>query len=376
MEALKQIKKVCLRGDPVLLISMIAALVSAIFIPPSKEYFEYLDLRVICLLLSLMLVVAGLQKAGAFELLTKRLLKMVHNTRTLSMVLVGICFFSSMLITNDVALITFVPLGVMILKKTQKQKLFIPVIVLQTVAANLGSMLTPLGNPQNLYLYSAFNMNVLSFLRIMALPSAVSLLLLYAAIFFIKPEHIKPLNDAHSTTVGAGQILPWVIFFIICLLAVLRILPYGLALGAVIAWALLSDRTLLYEADYGLLFTFAFLFVFIGNIKSIPAVSHALSSIVTGREVGIGILLSQIISNVPAAMLLSKFTSNFSGLLIGVNLGGLGTLIASMASVISYKQYGATDGAQTGKYLAVFTAVNLLFLLVLWGTMALIAAAR
>jgi len=364
-----------LRGDPVLSAAMIAAVVSALFVPPSKEYFKYLDLRVICLLLSLMLVVAGLQKVGVFGLLIERLLKLVHNTRTLAVVLVGVCFFSSMLITNDVALITFVPLGMMMLTRTQKRKLLIPIIVLQTVAANLGSMLTPLGNPQNLYLYSIFNMTVWQFLRVMAVPSAISFLMLAAAILLIKPEVIEPRTELPSETAGLAEIIPWILLFMVCLLAVLCIIPYGIALAAVITGVVIFDRTILFRADYGLLLTFVFLFVLIGNIKSIPAVSTALSALVGGQELSVGILLSQVISNVPAAMLLSKFTANHSALLIGVNLGGLGTLIASMASVISYKLYASAAGAQTGKYLAVFTAVNLLFLGVLWGTMALYTSA-
>lgn len=181
MKASTQKEKTALHNllrDPVLFAAMAAAVFSALFVPPSKAYWGYLDLRVLCLLLSLMLVVAGLQKAGMFGIAIQRLLKLVHSTRTLAAVLVGVCFFSSMLITNDVALITFVPLGIMTLTRVQKQKLLIPIIVLQTVAANLGSMLTPLGNPQNLYLYSLSNMTTWQFLGVMAGPWAISLHLL------------------------------------------------------------------------------------------------------------------------------------------------------------------------------------------------------
>ncbi len=356
--------------DPVLFAAVIAAFASALFVPPSKEYLKYMDWRVLSLLLSLMLVVAGLQKSGAFGLLIDRLLRLAHNTRALAFVFVGVCFFASMLITNDVALITFVPLGVMVLTQARKQKLLIPVIVLQTVAANLGSMLTPLGNPQNLYLYSVFNMTVRQFLGIMAIPTAISLLMLSALLLLIKPEIIGPLSEPHAEAVGMAKVFPWIILFILCLLAVLRVVPYGVALAAVLAGAAVADRTVLLRADYGLLLTFAFLFIFIGNIKSVPAVSAALSALVGGRELSTGILLSQAISNVPAAMLLSKFTADQSALLIGVNLGGLGTLIASMASLISYSLYAATAGARKGRYLAVFTGVNLLLLGVLWTAVA------
>lgn len=361
-------------GDPVLLAAFAAAMISALFVPPSKKYLSYLDMRVLCILLSLMLVVAGLQKAGAFEIVIERMLKLVHNTRTLTAVLVGTCFFSSMLITNDVALITFVPLGIMMLTKAQKQKLMIPVIVLQTVAANLGSMLTPLGNPQNLYLYSLSNMTLGQFLRVMAVPSFISFLMLAAMVFMIKPEPVKLLEKTNEQDTDTGKIIPWIVLFLVCLLAVLRVVPFGAALAAVIVGTLVLDKTIMLRADYGLLLTFAFLFVFIGNIKSIPAVSSTLSSVVRGRELPTAILLSQIVSNVPAAMLLSKFTFHYTALLIGVNLGGLGTLIASMASLISYRFYVSTAGAKKGRYFALFTAVNLLLLGVLWGSSAFYAA--
>lgn len=365
---MKKIRKsiAFLYGDPVLFAAFAVAMFSALFVHPSKEYLAYLDFRVLSLLFSMMVVVAGFQKAGVFGFIVERLLKFVHNTRMLVFVFVGVCFFGSMLITNDVALITFVPLGIMTLTQTRKGKLLIPVIVLQTIAANLGSMLTPLGNPQNLYLYSVSNMTMGQFLKTMAMPSGISFLLLVAAIFFIKPERIEPPTEQQGKAVGRKKALLWCVLFFICLLAVLRILPYGIALAVVLAGAVMFDRKILLWVDYGLLLTFIFLFVFIGNMENIPVVSDTLSKLVDTREVTVAILLSQVISNVPASMLLSKFTANYSALLIGVNLGGLGTLIASMASVISYKLYAYTRGAKTGRYLAIFTAMNLLFLGVLW----------
>ncbi|MPM20520.1 Inner membrane protein YbiR [bioreactor metagenome] len=257
------------------------------------------------------------------------------------------------------------------LTRAQKDHLLIPILVLQTIGANLGSMLTPLGNPQNLYLYALSGMTIRQFLSVMAGPTALSLLLLAAMTLFIKPEPLAASRAVRSQPVCAQQALLWVILFLVCLLAVVRMVPYGLALVCVIAGAILFDRAILFRADYHLLLTFSFLFVFIGNIKSLPAVSSALSALVGGRELIVGILLSQVISNVPAAMLLSKFTADYPALLIGVNFGGLGTLIASMASLISYKLYASTPGAQTGRYLLVFTALNLVFLSVLWAAAVL-----
>ena len=366
---MEKVKKtfLLLNKDPILTVAFIAAAVSAVFIQPSRAYADYIDGYVLSLLLSMMLVIAGFQKVGVFDFIVDWLLKYVIETRTLAYVLVGICFFSSMLITNDVALITFVPLSILLLKQTQNQKLLIPIIVMQTIAANLGSMFTPLGNPQNLYLFSISNMTIFAFLKVMLVPTIVSFLLITASILLIKPERIEPIEGNGVKLTLNIESTFWIIMFILCLLAVLKILPYMWVLAIILLGVVRIDRKLLQDVDYGLLITFVCLFVFIGNLKTIPEVSMALASVVNGQEITTGILLSQVISNVPAAILLSKFTMHYSDLLIGVNLGGLGTLIASMASVISYKFYASTEGAKTGKYLLVFTVANVLFLAILWG---------
>lgn len=309
-----------LKKDPVLAVSLVLAVVSAFLVRPSAAYLGYIDWRVLALLAALMLAVAALGQAGLFDAVTAALLRRMRDTRRLAAVLVGVCFFAAMLMTNDVALITFVPLTLMLTAQTGTERFNIPIIALQTVAANLGSATTPLGNPQNLYLYSLSGMGLGEFLRLMAPVTGLSLVLLSAAVLA----------------------------------------------------ALLADRRLLRRVDYSLLLTFLFFFVFVGNMKALPTVSEALSGLVAGREMTVGILLSQVISNVPAAMLLSGFTADYPALLLGVNLGGLGTLIASMASLISYKLYAAADGARTGKYMLFFTAVNVVLLAVLWGAMVII----
>lgn len=369
---MEKVKKplILLNKDPILTVAFVAAAVSAVFIQPSRAYADYIDGYVLSLLMSMMLVVAGFQKVGVFDFIVYKLLMYVKDTRTLAFVLVGICFFSSMLVTNDVALITFVPLSILLLTQTQNQKLLIPIIVMQTIAANLGSMFTPLGNPQNLYLFSISNMTILTFLKIMFLPTLVSLILITVSIFFIKPERIKPLKGSGVKLTRNMESSFWIVMFILCLLAVLKILPYLWVLAIILLGVVRIDRKLLLDVDYGLLITFVCLFVLIGNLKTIPQVSTALASVVNGQEITTGILLSQVISNVPAAILLSKFTMHYSGLLIGVNLGGLGTLIASMASVISFKFYASTEGAKTGKYLMIFTIVNVIFLAILWGVVS------
>lgn len=352
-----------LKKDPVLAVSAVAAAVSVALVPPSAAYWEYLDLRTLGLLLSLMLVVAGLRETGFFGAVIHRLLNVVRDTRSLTLTLVGTCFFASMFITNDVSLLTFVPLAAVLLEQTGQRRLMVPVIVLQTIAANLGSMLTPMGNPQNLYLYAQSGMSAGAFLKLMAPTSLLSLALLTAASLLLAGrEPLQPPEYAGSCH-GA---LRWLALFGLCLLTVARVLPWGVSLSVVLICTALADRRLLRRADYGLLLTFIFFFIFIGNLKRLPAVSEALSRLISGHELSAGILLSQVISNVPAAMLLSGFTERYDALLLGVNIGGLGTLIASMASLISYKLYLQTAEARPGKYLAQFTLWNLLFLAVLW----------
>lgn len=361
------------RHDPVLTAALLLAFLSSFLVPPSAEYIGYIDFHVLALLFSLMLVVAGLQKSGAFSLLTDCLLRSVRTARALAAVLVGVCFFTSMLITNDVALITFVPLAIMLLGGRENERLLMLVVVLQTIAANLGSGLTPLGNPQNLYLYSLSGMSLGDFLAVMLLPTLLSGVMLTAVILTIPQKPISgPQSQQDGRQVSLRAFLPWIILFGVCMLVVLHVIHY-LAMLVIVSVAVCAlDRSLLRKADYGLLLTFIGFFVFIGNMKNIPAVSEMLSGLVAGRELLVGVALSQIISNVPAAMLLSGFTTSFKDLLLGVNLGGLGTLIASMASMISYKLYAAAPGAKPGKYFVLFTVWNIVFLAILLLLMLLI----
>ena len=364
------------RKDPVLAIALLLAVGSSLIIPPSiGEFLGYIDFHVLALLYSLMLVVAGFQKSGAFTLLTDYLLSRVKTTRAVAGVLVGVCFFTSMLITNDVALITFVPLAVLLFGRKEHEKILMLVVVLQTIAANLGSSLTPLGNPQNLYLYSLSGMSLGEFLSVMFPPVLLSAILLAIAVWVIRPERLeKPVRDSQQgSSVTVRQLLPWILLFGLCILTVLHVVHYIYMWAIVTVAVLFLDRSLLRKADYGLLLTFVGFFVFVGNIKNIPAISEMLFTIVNDSELVVGVLLSQIISNVPAAMLLSGFTESYAPLLLGVNLGGLGTLIASMASVISYKIYAGAPGAKGGRYLVLFTVLNVVFLAMLMLDVCLIA---
>ena len=374
--------------ETVLSISVILAAFSMFWIKPDHTYISYIDFRVLALLFCLMAVVRGFSSIGVFTRLGTMLLTHVHSLRMLSALFIFLCFFFSMLITNDVALITFVPFTILVLSMAEQKKFLIPVIVLETIAANLGSMLTPLGNPQNLYLYTISGLSIGAFVRIMLPYSFVSAILLLIFILFLPKDTVSTAtaaNTANSTnTVTASNTSNviceavktrknsrilfafYLILFLLCLLTVLHILPYQILFFLVLTGFLLLDYRVLKDVDYFLLLTFLCFFIFIGNMKQISLVHELISKLLVHHEVLMGIGASQIISNVPAAILLSGFTDDYSALLIGVNLGGLGTLIASLASLISFKFYTNSNGNDTRRFLGIFTLYNVIFLGVLF----------
>ena len=357
------------KKEAVLSASALLAVISAFFVPPSAEYISYIDFRVLSLLFCLMLVVAGLRGIGVFHYLGSTLLGKAKSTRLLSLLLVGLCFFSSMLITNDVSLITFVPFAVMILSMADLKEMMIPVIVLQTIAANLGSMLTPIGNPQNLYLYSIADFTAGEFVRAVLPYAGLAFVMLMTAVLIERDEPLLDVDVREENEAQKRQIfremLPFLILLVLCLLVVFRVLPYQPVLICVMCVVLVVNRKLYLSVDYFLLLTFLCFFIFIGNMKRIPEISSFLISVVEGRELLMGIFTSQIISNVPAAILLSGFSSDLSALLTGVNVGGLGTLIASLASLISFKFFAKEYPDKKGAYMLRFTIWNGIFLAVL-----------
>ena len=374
--------------ETVCCIAFLLAVISMCFVVPSKNYISYIDFRVLALLFCLMAVVRGFSSIGVFTRLGTMLLTHVHSLRMLSALFIFLCFFFSMLITNDVALITFVPFTILVLSMAEQKKFLIPVIVLETIAANIGSMLTPLGTPQNLYLYTISGLSIGAFVRIMLPYSFVSAILLLIFILFLPKDTVSTAtaaNTANSTnTVTASNtsnviceavkarknprilFTAYLILFLLCLLTVLHILPYQIMFLLVLTGFLLLDYRVLKDVDYFLLLTFLCFFIFIGNMKQISLVHELISKLLVHHEVLMGIGASQIISNVPAAILLSGFTDDYSALLIGVNLGGLGTLIASLASLISFKFYTNSNGNDTRRFLGIFTLYNVIFLGVLF----------
>ena len=374
MEELRGFSKVkhFFKKEAVLCIAFFCALGSMVLVPPDGAYWGYLDLRVLALLFCLMLVVAGLEDCGLFAVLAQRLLAGRRRFRALCLVLVLLPFFSSMLITNDVALLTFVPFAILVLDLIGRKKELPYVVVLQTVAANLGSMAMPVGNPQNLFLCSKFSIPMGDFFAAMLPLAAVSLAGLALAALGTGGAVIQV--EFHDTqTIGKPRQLRLMAgLFALSLLSVFRVVHYGVLLAAVVLSALLWARPLLKRVDYALLATFVCFFIFSGNLGRIPAVRDFLAGALEGRAALTSALTSQVISNVPAAVLLSGFTRDWRGLLVGTNLGGLGTPIASLASLISLKLYARSPEARMGRYLGLFFAANLAGLLVLAGAQFLL----
>lgn len=374
-------KKLCafIKKETVLTVAIVLAVISAVPVTPDKAYAGYIDFRTLSILFCLMAVMAGLQKLGVFRKVAGMLLRHTHNTVQLVEVLVLLCFFFSMVITNDVSLITFVPFTFIVLRMSGEdamKKLAVPVIILQTIAANLGSMLTPIGNPQNLYLYGKAQMSAGAFILLMLPYSLVSLLLLVlCAAVTAKRSKISVQgvttvslgdNVESETAERKGYLLPmYLLLFLLCLFTVARVIPYPVTLVIVAAAVLILDRSTITKVDYSLLLTFVGFFVFIGNMGRMPAFRDFLQGIIGGREVMTSVIASQVISNVPAALLLSGFTEDVQALIVGTNLGGLGTLIASMASLISYKQVAGEIPEEKKRYFGWFTVANIAFLAIL-----------
>lgn len=354
-----------IKKEAVLVIAAILAVISAFWVRPSSDYISYIDYRTLMILWSLMIVVQGYREAGVFEKLVGSLVKRMSDTRTMTLLLMCGCFFSSMFITNDVALLTFIPFAIVLLKETKQEEIMIPVVVFLTIAANLGSMVTPIGNPQNLYLYTKSEMSIASFEKIMLPYGAVSFIMLVICIYLsVRKREITSITN-NDVTIDKKKMLVNTILFIISLMCVVRIIDYRISFVIVLMTVMVTNRAIVKKADYGLLLTFVAFFIFVGNMKNLEVVCNMLNNITSGREIMVSVILSQAISNVPAAILLSNFTDNISRLIIGTNLGGLGTIIASMASLISFKFVSNEKSVKKAKYLLNFTVFNVLFLVIL-----------
>ena len=351
--------------ETVLCVAAGCAVVTMFLVPPDQEYLHYIDFRVLCLLLCLMAVVAGLKAIGTFHWLTYQLLHRIRSGRVLSVTLVLLPFFCSMFVTNDVSLIIFIPFTLMLLDQLGCNHSIVPVTVFQTIAANLGSMATPVGNPQNLYLYAFYNIGIGDFFSVTLPLTAVSLIALTLSSIFLLPKKLPEQKLERSYIGSTKALLIYFALFILCLLTVFRIVPYPLTTAITVVALLLLDRKLLKEIDYMLLLTFVCFFAVSENLGRMDAVRSFLQQLLQRNTLLTAIGTSQVISNVPAAVVLSGFTDQWRQMLAGVNIGGLGTPIASLASLITMKFYMGWPNTKITKFLGYFMAANLIGLAVL-----------
>ena len=361
------------RKNAVMCIAFAAAVITGIFIPIDREYAGYFDYKTLTCLFCVLAVVCALKNIHFFYMLARKVVQLFKTARMSILALVYITFIGSMLIANDMALLTFLPLGYFVLTTTKKEKYMAFTFIMQNIAANLGGMLTPFGNPQNLYLYTKYEIPNGEFMAIMAPPFVLSVAIItICCILFVKPEPLD-LPDEKIVLNPAKTVL-YLLLFALSIGIVFRGIPYWIGLIVIPPALLFVDRKALKDVDYGLLFTFVFFFIFAGNMARIEAVRNLFSALLNKSTLLFSVLSCQVISNVPSAILLSQFTENYRELLEGVNIGGVGTLIASLASLITFREYVKHNPGKTGYYIRMFSLFNFSFQILLTGFMYWIGA--
>lgn len=359
MSTLRLIKK-----HAVLSVATLAAIVTSIIVPPDKEYLGYFDFKTLTCLFLTLAVVCALRNIKFFTILARKIVGLTGNLRMLSLALIYITFIGSMLIANDMALITFLPLGYFALSVTKQEKYMAYIFILQNISANLGGMLTPFGNPQNLYLYSAFEIPTGEFMAIMLPPFLLAVALLTVCCIFL-PRKSLSISEDFPEKLDIKKTVIYLILFSFSVLLVFRVIPYYIGLFIIPVILFFMDKDALKAVDYPLLLTFVMFFIFAGNMARIDIIHTLLSSLLEKSTLLVSMLSCQVISNVPSAILLSQFTDNYRELLLGVNIGGTGTLIASLASLITYSEYKILHPGDSKNYLKLFTVLNFAFLIVL-----------
>ena len=352
-----------IRKNVVMMVAFTAAAITSVIVPIDKEYLGYFDVKTLVCLFCVLAVVCALKNINFFYVLAKKIVKCFKNTRMSILALVYITFIGSMLIANDMALLTFLPLGCFVLTTTGKTKYMAFTFIMQNIAANLGGMLTPFGNPQNLYLYTKFNIPNLEFMSIMAPPFIAAVVLITVVCFFVKKEPLEIEDE--EVKLDPKRTVLYLSLFALAIAIVFRGIPYIIGLIVIPAVLFFADRKALKMVDYPLLLTFVFFFIFSGNMARIDAVREFFSVLLDKNTLIFSTLSCQFISNVPSAILLSQFTGNYADLLVGVNIGGAGTIIASLASLITLSEFRLLYPEKTGHYIKLFLALNALFLVVM-----------
>lgn len=353
-------------GHMVLTIALLVALITMVIVPPDLQYFEYIDFKTLFCLFATLLVVCALKNIRFFTFISRKIVHATPNLRVCILALLYITFIGSLFIANDMALITFLPLGYFVLSDTGNNKYMAPVFVLQNIAANLGGMLTPFGNPQNLYLYTKFNIPTLEFMGIMVLPFLLAVLMLsISVLFFPKTKMELSVSENDVIEFKPKRTVAYLLLFTVSIIAVFSVIHYLIATAIIAIGIFILDKKAFLKVDYPLLFTFLMFFVFAGNMSRIDVIRDFMSGLLEKNTLIVSALSCQVISNVPSAVLLSQFTDNYKSLLLGVNIGGTGTIIASLASLITFSEFSRYQPENKKKYFGIFTLLNLIFLIVL-----------
>lgn len=348
----------------VLSIAITAAVITSVIVPPDAKYIGYFDFKTLSCLFSMLAVVCALRNVRFFTTVASKIIALAGNLRRATISLVYITFIGSMFIANDMALLTFLPLGYFMLTMTGNEKSMAYLFILQNIAANLGGMLTPFGNPQNLYIYSKFNIDTIEFMGIMLPPFLVSVSIITACCLFVKP--VTLVFDSKINPLPRKKTALYVALFCLSVIMVFRIVPYYVGTLIIAGVLLFVDREALKKVDYPLLLTFCAFFVFAGNMSRIGAIRDIFASIPERFTLLYSSLSCQFISNVPSAILLSQFTSNYPDLLLGVNIGGVGTIIASLASLITFREFSKHNAKkEIRRYIGLFSLLNFGFLIIL-----------
>ena len=355
-----------IKKNAVLCVAVLAALITSFIVPPDKAYLEYFDWKTLTCLFCVLAVVCAFKNIRFFFFLAQKIVRLFKNARAAVLALTYVTFIGSMLIANDMALLTFLPLGYLVLSSTGKQKYMAFTFIMQNIAANLGGMLTPFGNPQNLYLYTKFAIPTGDFIVTMLPPFLISVALItLSCLIFVKKESLE--IEEEKIVLPLGKTIIYSLLFILSIIIVFRVIPFWTGLIVIPAFLLFMDRKALKNVDYCLLLTFVAFFIFAGNMARITAVKNLLEGLMEKNALLVSTLSCQGISNVPSAILLSQFTSDYRPLLLGVNIGGVGTLISSLASLITFREYTKHDHGGTKKYILLFSAFNFAFLFILLG---------
>ena len=353
------------RGNVVFCIALALAAITSCIVTPDAKYLNYLDFKTLTCLFCTLAVVCALRNIRFFTILARRIVTLTGNTRAAVLALVYITFLGSMLIANDMALLTFLPLGYFVLSSTGKHKYMAFTFVMQNIAANLGGMITPFGNPQNLYLFSHFHIPTGEFMGIMAIPFAVAVFLItLCCLVFVRREALE-LKENGNMKLPPLRTVFYLILFAYSILIVFNTIPYWTGLIIIPLCLLFADRDALKKVDYALLGTFVCFFIFAGNMSRMEPVRALFSFLLEKNTLLVSAFSCQFISNVPSAILLSQFTENYRELLWGVNIGGAGTIIASLASLITFREYTSHNPGKTGAYMKVFSLLNFGFLSIL-----------